>query len=282
MALAGVLDARMGLHVARPIHRATPYVVVRDKQVVTIQTGLTAGMAVFCPVVGPGEEYITDIIGATIFGTNTLGSGASVVNTTNYSGLVRNRARLHNMTMQVAVTSPPTGSLLPTGTVTCGALKTNIEASSTNTAANWNSFFVNRAELHNPTAYELMMRPRVYHARPMDLVSYDSFNPGLAASSLTGNFFSDSLTPLVVSWPANSVTGQVMVLTVWTEWAVMFTADPILQSMGTLQNVLPDGSWFAAIEAALAATGVAGALRAGGGGMGLARAGARALPAILA
>lgn len=186
------------------------------------------------------------------------------------------------MTMQVSVTSPPTGGLMAVGTIVCGALRSGIEFGNPASGGSWNAYLLNRNELANPTAQEIALRPRVFHARPMDVIEYDTFKPLVNSTGVTGHIASDAMTPLVVSWGANATAGQELTLTLWTEWTCIYTSDPLLQSAAQLHAQAPESFWRQAIDEAIVSAGAAGALALSRlGGVGAPRAAARALPALM-
>lgn len=294
--LTGLLDGRHGTHLARPLHKFTPYTVIRDKQVVNIALGTTAGVCVIGSWYLGSPAVLSELLGVVINGPATWAAPTALITPNTIPGSVLARARIHKLTATVAITAPPTGALLPTGNVMIGVLRTPVELGSFATGAATEIWAVNRQELRNPTAYELQIQPQVLHSFPLDKTRYDLFAPYVSLTAGTaGLVMSDSLAPMVVAWPANGVLGQMLQITIHSEWTVMYSSDSVLQATASLHPVAGEPAWEQAIEDVLEFVGAGGAasafgqgfgrLRAGGRmvaqrGLGIAAGFARALPAI--
>lgn len=293
----GLFDARRSLHLARPLHAATPYVVVRHKQLYTFpinHENRAKGYGLWCPWDIIGDDAISTTVGILNDGP-TATINAPVVHFYNpYLGADgKKKARTSKITVQVQVFGSPSGAIMPVGMIGLGTLRTPLDykdrGSAEATPHAISDFLFTRNEITARTAYSASLAPMVAHCVPLDYVTYDEFKdcPANDVVGMSTSVPSDAMAPIVLCWQGFAV-GQSIVVSLHTEHCVMYTESKVLQSAATVHPVashesfLQEGFELLAGGGAVVASGASALARVGRPmALGAVRAGARALPALM-
>jgi len=186
------------------------------------------GVGTFVP--GTTENYIADPL--------LSGSSAGTYNLS-----------MHAMTVVVTADASATTG---TGTFYMGTIPSRINRLG---FATWGALGGNletRREMLPVTAYQSLSDSERYSTRcsfPMDMISYQQFDPSCANTSGSAIQLNDSLSPVFVVWEptATAVTYNV---SIFVEWRVIYNNDVQLASTQTIHNPVSNQIWSDVVKGA--------------------------------
>lgn len=261
------LDPLTSMHVARPIHRSTPYSVIREKVLVPFITPSTLGeyrtivVAPFATnsasVVNNAGMSLSPIIACSYAGTGLpTGSGCTTFSSNLLSPANPMRLRLHRVCAEVQCLGTSAPTTVPDGQFFYGTLRTPIDPFAFASCNAIGAFLLSRLEVKGVSNMAAMYNPRRLHTHPLDQKSYDEFIQLATPLSLNTLSTHDSVAPMVFVFP-QTLSGCGIMITLHVEWAVMYDNDPVLQSTATIHPTAPQTSWDYATDAVIAASGAA-------------------------
>jgi len=236
-------DPRGGLHLALPAHRWTPYTVVRDKQTsfIATNTATAGGVIVGAYGTGPDISQHSDLVACYGFGSSVPGTTETILRATNLNiGGQNANMRLHRMSVTLSCVGSSVAGVSPDGVCHVGALRTPIIRNALGTWANLAGFLVNRAETKSFSNYDLMRTGKHFAVRPIDVVEFEVFKR--ATPGAVGDTLMDTVTPICIAMSPTVAIVNLM-LTIHTEWAVLYTSDFLLQSTASLHESASQSAW---------------------------------------
>lgn len=239
--------------------RMMPYTVIRDKQVVTLATSTTAAtnlVYLLGPFQALASGYTIPRIGVWGIGTGVPTSGENAIALTNISSTVLGRFRLHRFAATVSCTGCNAAGVTPDGVVGLGVLRGPIDRSAFATYNALGTYLLGRQEVEQVSNYSLMVQPARVVGYALDRVSYDQFSL-IGSTPNASDLMSDAMAPIAVVLP-NTVAVVSITVTIHSEWTVMYSSDPILQSTHTTHSHGSDTLWEEAWSGAEAVAGLVG------------------------
>jgi hypothetical protein len=265
-------DPRTTGHFALPRHKLTPYTVVRDKQSLVFNTGVNP-LVVLLGMFDQSNSTntIMPVIGRFGFGSGLInGIGDNMIPTTNVTTLTVGRARLHRYAVSIQCTGTNSAGVTPDGFCLHGVCNSLVDATGFTTYNDVYAWLLQRYELHQTSNYSTMVNPSHHVGVPNDRITYESFsNIGSITTTPLNCKASDAFRPVVVAFSPTVATCSVLV-TIHSEWTIMYTSEPVLQATMTTHPSVTEEEFEAAAAAAALAMGqiatraraFAGALRA--------------------
>jgi len=255
-----VLDARRSIHLPPPgAHGA--YTVVRTRSVTTIATN-TAGQRTVL-IAGQWQDsaaspQVNCLPFHAVYGVGTAvpGTTESYIVDPLLSGAAAGayNLSLHAMTVVVTADGSATSSI---GTFYMGAIPSRVNRLAFGTFAAMGANLVSRREMLPITAYQALAESERYSVRttfPMDLITYQQFDPNATNTSGSNIQLNDGLSPVFIVWEPTTTATNYNV-SIFAEWRVIYNSDVQLASTQTQHPSTGAGIWQSIVNTASSVAG---------------------------
>jgi len=163
------------------------------------------------------------------------------------------------MTVVVTADGSATSSI---GTFYMGAIPSRINRLAFATYTAMASNLVSRREMLPITAYQALAESERYSVRttfPMDLITYQQFDPNATNTSGSNIQLNDGLSPVFIVWEPTTTATNYNV-SIFAEWRVIYNSDVQLASTQTQHPATSPSLWQGLVDTASSVAGNVGAV----------------------